>query len=1123
MTERLLTPSKITAWLECAHFLSLRNRADAGTLKIVATPMSELAELLVEKGSKHERDCLEDLERQGRSVYQVPGRNPDESFAQWVARIASPFDKEYDVIYQMPFVHDGIRGIADFLVRVEPEDGFARYEPIDAKLTRSEGKPGHVLQLCFYADAIEALTGAPPKAMHLWLGSGELETLVVEQFSPYWRRLRRQLTALLNRDEQVSDTRPEPCSHCEVCEFAGECEKQWRSQDSLVYVANIRPPEREAFERAGVRTIVDLAARKESVTSVHEESLERLTRQAALQVASRRHLEAPPRFEVVEPSDDPVYGHGFSLMPAPDGGDVFFDFEGHPFWTARHDLFFLAGLYLQNGPDQWNYEARWAHDLDEQSAMIKQLVEFFALRRQTFPNMHVYHYNHTERSSLERLTKGTETESLLGQLVESGMFVDLFVVARNAVRVGAESYGLKHLERLARFERSGDIDGGAGAVVQYEEWMRTRDPQVLAKIANYNSDDVRATMALRDWLVAQRPRDLEWRDDVIETVEFELDTDQLVERLNEFDEASPQRLLADLLNYWRRERVANSTPKFAEAASDFASLYPNRDFVANLILTSAIEESEDASGRRLKRASFTWPGQDVDHAFKRQMQVLYTGVGVEQGYAYAPEFDGAARVLTLTWKEGPEQSSGVPAVIAVNDYVPPRDKAGVLVHLAEQILDPREGDPPSRVSMALLARERPRFTLGHGPRDGVFTDDLVQNLQWVGHLDESYVAIQGPPGTGKTYSGSHIIYELIKQGKRVGVTAMSHAAIDNLFHAAHAVFEEKGELHLLRALRRGDKPKDGPLEGVRYTAKPAEAESDAYNLVAGTTWLWARQGMRAYAVDVLLVDEAGQLALADTIAAANGARNLILLGDPLQLAQVSQAEHPGGSGASVLEHVLCGHATIPSTQGVFISETRRMHPDVCDFISQQIYEGRLSSHSSCARQSTEFGTGLRWIEAHHADRSTESQEEADLVARQILLMIGSASVDQAGQSTALGAGDFMVVAPYNDQVRLIERELRRSAVLDGVQVGTVDKFQGREAPVVFFTMTTSSGEDMPRGPEFLFSRNRLNVAVSRARCLAYLVCTEGLLNSRARSIEEMRLIGTLSAFVEHATSQTARR
>ena len=267
-----------------------------------------------------------------------------------------------------------------------------------------------------------------------------------------------------------------------------------------------------------------------------------------------------------------------------------------------------------------------------------------------------------------------------------------------------------------------------------------------------------------------------------------------------------------------------------------------------------------------------------------------------------------------------------------------------------------------------------------------------------------------------------------------------------------------------------------------------------------------------------MIDEAGQLALADAVASANAAKNLILLGDPLQLSQVAQAEHPDGSGASVLEHVLGAHATLPDDQGIFISITRRMHPDVCRFISNQIYEGRLSSHESCAQQNTKFGTGLRWLPAHHVGRSTESPEEAAIVIAQVREMIGTGWVNQRGQRAPLRAEDFMVVAPYNDQVDLLRAALDATVTLRGVEVGTVDKFQGREAPVVFFTMTTSSAEDMPRGPEFLFSRNRLNVAVSRARCLAYLVCTEELLNSRARTIDEMRLIGTLSAFVEYASA-----
>jgi uncharacterized protein len=1115
MVERLLTPSKITAWLECSHFLSLRNRADAGQLVAETRPLGSLADLLIEKGATHERDCLADLENQGRSVFQVPGRNPDETFSAWVVRIGNPLDRGFDVVYQMPFVHQGIRGIADFLIRVdEPEEGFCHYEPIDAKLTRTEGKPGHVLQLCFYADALEALTGRVPRQMHLWLGSGEQESLLVDQYRPYWRRLRRQLTILLNQDDIV-DTRPLPCDHCGYCEFQDRCERQWRTEDSLVYVANLRPNDRDALESVGVRTIVELSNRRSPVTNVHDENLTRLSRQASLQIRSRDDPDAPPVFELVDAGDDPIYGHGFSLLPEPDEGDVFFDFEGHPFWTPQHDLFFLAGLYYRDQGGHWSYDARWAHDLSQQGDMIKSLVEYLAKRRERFPSMHVYHYNHTERSSLERLTSGTETEGLFTSLVDTGLFVDLFVVARNAVRVGTESYGLKYLERLAGFVRRGGIEQGAGAVVEYEQYMATKDEGLLDDIARYNEDDVAATLALRDWLVDHRSSSIPWRDAVLEVEEFGLDTDELVEGLQQFGEHSPEHLLGDLLNYWRRERSANTTPKFAQAATEFGSLYDDRDYIANLRFVG-FEETANAKGVVTKNALFSWPAQIVDAKFTRQSSVLFTGVGVEQGYGYLPEVDLAKRTLAMRWRERYDEQGGMPSVMTLDDYVSPREKPAVLFHLAEQLLSPSDDDPPSRVSLALLGRDHPRFEEGSGPEGGLFSDDMVSTLSWVGHLDGSYVAVQGPPGTGKTYSGSHIIYELIKAGKRVGITAMSHGAIDNLLVATYNVFAEHDDLDLLKTFRGAKKPIEGALEGVRYSTSSGEAENDTFNLIAGTTWLFSRAGMRAFPVDVLIVDEAGQLALADAVASANAARNLILLGDPLQLSQVSQAEHPGGSGASVLEHVLGEHPTIPASEGVFIAETRRMHPDVCKFISNQIYEGRLTSHATCARQSTEFGTGLRWLEVRHVGRSTESDEEAQIVADQIASMIGTPWTNQHDHVAALRSEDFMVVAPYNDQVRLLRARFDRTPGLEDVQVGTVDKFQGREAPVVFFTMTTSSSVDMPRGPEFLFSRNRLNVAVSRARCLAYLVCTEALLNSRARTIDEMRLIGTLGAFVEFA-------
>ena len=420
--------------------------------------------------------------------------------------------------------------------------------------------------------------------------------------------------------------------------------------------------------------------------------------------------------------------------------------------------------------------------------------------------------------------------------------------------------------------------------------------------------------------------------------------------------------------------------------------------------------------------------------------------------------------------------------------------------------------------MALLRCDEPRFTPGNGPAGGVFTDD-VEQLRTLGvHLDGSYLPIQGPPGTGKTYTGARMVLELVLHDKRVGITAMSHHAIENFMAGVVEAFEEAGQLHRLRAVRRVPQPRPGTGTGaITYTTDNKQCAKAGFNLVAGTTWLFAGKDLQANPVDVLLIDEAGQLCLADALAASTSARNLVLLGDPLQLPQVAQAAHPGRSGDSVLEHVLGDDRTIAAHRGAFLSTTRRMHPGVSRFISEQIYEGRLRTHPSCAMQNTTMGTGLRWLQARHTGCSTESAEESSMVVRAIEGIIGKRFIDAAGKPRDIAPADVMVVAPYNDQVNRLRADLDDNPITRGVEVGTVDKFQGREAPVVFFTMTASTAADIPRGADFSFSRNRLNVAISRARAIAYLVCTDELLNSRAGDVESMKLIATLCAFVEQCT------
>jgi uncharacterized protein len=386
-------------------------------------------------------------------------------------------------------------------------------------------------------------------------------------------------------------------------------------------------------------------------------------------------------------------------------------------------------------------------------------------------------------------------------------------------------------------------------------------------------------------------------------------------------------------------------------------------------------------------------------------------------------------------------------------------------------------------------------------------------------LDESYLFIQGPPGSGKTYTGARLIASLVEAGKRVAVTATSHKAIHNLLDEVIVAGRESGVA--IAGLKKGSADRDTQYHGDGFentVDNDACAVADV-PIVAGTSWLFAREGM-AGRFDYLFIDEAGQVSLADAIAMSPCARNIVLLGDPQQLPNVTQGIHPGGVGVSVLDHLLQGEATVPPARGIFLERTWRMHPDVCGFISGLAYDGRLRAEDGCARQRVDSagmsGTGLRYLPFDHVGNSQQSVEEAVLIAAEVRqLLAGGTFTDRTGRRR-LTPADILVVAPYNMQVR---------ALLDvlpaGVEAGTVDKFQGREAPIVFFSMATSSGEDIPRGVDFLFSRNRLNVAISRAKALAVLVCSPRLLETQCRTVEQMRLTNGVCAFVEAASAQAA--
>lgn len=1122
MAQRLLTPSKITAWLDCAHFLTLQHEVEAGARTVDRSPFGEMAQMLLDKGLEHERAVLDRYRAEGLSVFEVPERDTanNESFQHWVDRVGDVLADGHDVVFQMPFVHDGIRGIADFLRRVDDlEAGTFTYEPVDAKLARNEAKPGHVLQLCFYAEAIEAATGVLPERMHIELGSGRPETIRTADVLAYWRRLRGQLAKLLT-DDAPADTFGEPCDHCQFCEFELVCEDDWRAADSLVHVAGVRTADRLTLTADGVTTIAALADLDRDIADLDPARRNTFVRQARLQVQARNTPDDKPPFELLDPpsipaapaapaAPDPI---GFAALPAPDDGDVFLDFEGHPFWRADAELFFLLGLIERSPAGEWEFTTFWAHDKADEAAATKGLIDHLAARRARFPDMHVYHYNHTERSSLERLVKDHSVAELaLEQLISSGAFVDLLPIVRGAMQVGVEGYGLKHIERLTDYQRGHDIDKGSGAVVEYERWMAASDQAMLDRIAAYNEDDVRATRALRDWLVTQRPGVMPWRPAVLGRDEPDAELDARIEALHAFGRDTDEHLMGDLLGYWRRERRVVSADAYRLSVADEADQFDSLSAITRLTFQGIEPQISEKTGKELKwpQARFGFPPQPLDVDIEVDSKLIAADNEQEWAFFTVTEINAEAGELAVEWNGEAEEKGVHPSSLVHYKWFAEGAKLTALEVLADELLA-GGGD---RVGHAMLRRDLPAFVPGHGPTGGEFVGDVEAICGWATGLDRSYVPIQGPPGTGKTFTGAHMIRTLVNAGLRVGVTAMSHAAIDNLMRAVVERFEEEGDPENLRAVR---KAAGGSVDGVQYVGNNKQAAEGDFNVVAGTAWLFASPAMCDNPVDVLVVDEAGQLGLADTLAATISATNVILLGDPQQLAQVAQASHPNGSGSSALEHFLGVELTMPPERGVLLDTTWRMHPHVCEFISDVMYGGKLHSHETCSGQQAAGQTGLRWLRAEHEGRSTESPEEAAIVAAQIEELLGQPWTDQKGVTRPLTVADFMVVAPYNDQRRCIEAVLTANPATSGVEVGTVDKFQGQEAAVVLFSMTTSSSGFMPRTADFLFSKNRLNVAISRARCLAYLVCTDELLDTRARDVDEMALVSALCAFVERA-------
>ncbi len=1140
--ELLLSATDLSNFLSCRHLTALEMAAARGKRRRPHWD-DPLLEILFARGLEHERAYIRSLQSQGlRIVTLADVKERDATVAQTLDAMRSGAD----VIVQGALRDRRWYGRPDVRRRVEKPSalGAWSYEVSDTKLAR-ETRAGTILQLGLYSEMLAATQGARPE--HFYAVTPDPDVPVtkyrVDDYAAYFRLVRAQMEATVAQDDAaVAEANyPEPVDHCDVCVWSTECDKKRHQDDHLSLVAGISRVQRRELSSRDVTTLTQLAKVPLPLPFKPQrgaaDTYVRVREQARVQLESRS--KTPPIYELRAFEG----GKGLGRLPEPSPGDLFLDLEGDLFAAegGREYLFGVVALTPDGTP---SYRSLWAFSEHDERQAFETVIDEIMAAWAKHDGMHVYHYAPYEPGAFKRLMGRYATrEEELDRLLRAGRFVDLYGMVRQGVRAGIERYSIKNLEVFYGYDRAVALVDANRSLRLMEQGLELQCPETVARevravVEAYNKDDCLSTFRLRNWLEQLRT-ELEVQGTAVarpvaKEGEASEQLDERAQRVaslrtslldgvpdalaDQTDEQHARWLLAYLLDFHRREDKAKWWEYYRLRELPEEDLYDEPQAIAGLEYIKRVDVVLSKKGKPTGSVidRYQYPVQEMEIRRGDELKL-------QDGTKLGDVVEVDRLTLTIDVRKGPKQAENHPTAVFEHTHV----RTGVLEDSIYAIGEQTAEGHPSSVARDLLQARPPRLSSGaFAPLLGETAVDFAVRV--VGHLDQTVLAVQGPPGSGKTFSGGHMICALIKQGKKVGVTATSHKVIRNLLDAVADAADATGVTVRL-AQKRDDGEEDSVGSRVPALADNPDAlealQSGAANVLGGTAWLWARPEF-ASSVDVLFVDEAGQMSLANVLAVSGAAHSIVLLGDPQQLDQPQQGTHPDGVNASALQHMLGKHQTIPADRGIFLPITWRLSPDICSFTSELFYESRLRSKPGLERQrlvgTDELdGSGL-WVAAvDHDGNRNWSQEEIDAVAVLVARLIASGArwVDEESQESIVTGEDILVVSPYNAQVSRLQERLAST----GVRVGTVDKFQGQEAPVVIYSMATSRPEDAPRGMEFLYSLNRLNVATSRARCAAIVVASPRLFEPECRTPRQMKLANALCRYRELAKDGAAGR
>ncbi|MHA7209639.1 TM0106 family RecB-like putative nuclease [Arthrobacter sp. MDT1-65] len=1068
-----------------------------------------------------------------------------------------------DVVFQATFFDGEFLGYADFLVRQPAEEEHAgRYAVWDTKLAR-HAKVGALLQLAAYGDQLLRLGLEPAPQVTLVLGNLEHSVHSLTDLLPVYRERRDRFRAL-TRAHRAADAVVEwgqgGVVHCGRCDY---CAEQVTRHRDLLMVAGMTSSQRNKLIAKGITTIDALAELPDAET---RGPLVRLRDQARMQTGtaamdgSRTYVkdgvERTIGYKVLAE-------HTLSTLPAPSKGDIFFDFEGDPLWqdpaTGSWGLEYLFGVMEPaDAGDEPAFRPFWAHSRWDERRAFLDFLEYVEKRRSAHPDLHIYHYAPYEKTALRTLSlRHGAGEDIVDDWLRSGLFVDLYATVRHSLRVSAASYSIKELEPLYMGDhlRTGDVADAGASVVAYAKYCAARDDgdeagaaTILASITDYNEYDCLSTLRLRDWLLQlPRPKAPEGADhsdggrdartkpkpkpaDEPTPDEIRL-RDYLAQRAVDRPTAEDQAIamVAAATGYHRRERKQFWWEHFDRLENNRDSWSDQRDvFVvesARVLEDWAKAPRARTESRMIQLRGVLADGSDVRPGstwFRMYDAPVPDGVQVStdstlgRGGCFGtvverveadPDAPGRT-LITVTEKSSANVPPyrQLPAALTPDQPIATASLEKSLAELANTV-GAALPDLPRHPGLDILQRSTPRLATRNAlplvAHDGSGQADYVTAVaEAVLDLDSSYLAVQGPPGTGKTYVGSRVIARLVEQGWKVGVVAQSHAVVEHFLTTAVAAGVDPE-----RAGKKLQQEHPVPWPHTSDGAISSLLSGDGGCLIGGTSWFMTGKLVPPVSLDLLVIDEAGQFSLANTLAVSRASSRLMLLGDPQQLPQVTQGSHPEPVDESALGWLSAGHATLPATLGYFLADSWRMHPDQCEAVSRLSYDGKLDAAPAAAERRLDgLPAGVDVVLVDHTGNVVASNEEATEVVVQVRKHLGLTWHPGGTEPPRpLAQTDVLVVAAYNAQVQRIRAALD-AADLQDIRVGTVDKFQGQEAAVVLVSMACSAVAEAPRGAEFLLNRNRINVAISRGQWRAVVIRSRELTNfmpTRPSGLEEL--------------------